>query len=58
MVWYLSKEEESKFYNNFKIPTSINNYKFPDGKIGITVNEDKEIFYLSIKDNIELNQEF
>ena len=60
---FLSIEEESKFnhkkknYNNFRIPTSLNNYKSPDGKLNIAINEDKEIFYQNIKDNIELNQE-
>ena len=35
----------------------MNNYKSPDGKLNIAINEDKEIFYQNIKDNIELNQE-
>jgi hypothetical protein len=60
---FLSIEEEDKFnekkkyYNNFKLPTYLRDYKSPTGKLDIAINEEREIFYQNIKDNTELNQE-
>ena len=60
---FLSIEEEDKFnekkkyYNNFKLPTYLRDYKSPSGKLDIAINEEREIFYQNIKDNTELNQE-
>ena len=60
---FLSIEEEDKFndkkknYNNFKLPLYIRDYKSLNGKLDITINEEREIFYQNIKDNTELNQE-
>ena len=60
---FLSIEEEDKFnekkkyYNNFKLPTYLRDYKSPNGKLDIALNEEREIFYQNIKDNTELNQE-
>ena len=35
----------------------IRDYKSLNGKLDITINEEREIFYQNIKDNTELNQE-
>jgi hypothetical protein len=59
---FLSIEEESKFnnrkkyYNNYKLPMNLCDFKSPNGKLNITINEEVEIFYQNIKDNTELNQ--
>ena len=49
--------EKKKYYNNFKLPLYLRDYKSPTGKLDITINEDREIFYQNIKDHTELNQE-
>ena len=60
---FLSIEEEDKFadkkkyYNNFKLPMYLRDYKSPTGKLDITINEEREIYYQNLKDNTELNQE-
>ena len=60
---FLSIEEEDKFadkkkyYNNFKLPMYLRDYKSPTGKLDIAINEEREIYYQNLKDNTELNQE-
>ena len=60
---FLSIEEESKFnnkkkyYSNYKLPTNLRDFKSPNGKLDITINDEREIFYQNIKDNTELNEE-
>ena len=60
---FLSIEEEDKFnekkknYNNFKLPAFLRDYKSLNGKLDITINEERETFYQNIKDNTELNQD-
>jgi sorting nexin-7/30/sorting nexin-8 len=60
---FLSIEEESKFnnrkkyYSNYKLPMNLCEFKSPNGKLNITINEEVEIFYQNIKDNTELNQD-
>ena len=60
---FLSIEEESKFnekkkyYNNFKLPLYLRDFKSPNGKLDITLNEEREIYYQNIKDHTELNHE-
>ena len=60
---FLSIEEEEKFaekkkyYNNFKLPLYLRDYKSPTGKLDIAINEEREIIYQNIKDHTELNQE-
>ncbi len=60
---FLSIEEEDKFaekkknYNNFKLPLYLRDYKSPNGKLDIALNEDREILYQNIKDQTELNQD-
>ena len=60
---FLSIEEESKFnnrkkyYSNYKLPMNLCDFKSPNGKLNITINEEVEIFYQNIKDNTELNQD-
>ena len=49
--------EKKKFYNNFKLPMYLRDYKSPNGKLDITINEEREILYQNIKDHTELNQE-
>ena len=49
--------EKKKYYNNFKLPLYLRDYKSPTGKLDIAVNEEREIIYQNIKDHIELNQE-
>ena len=58
---FLSIDGEEKFnnmkknYNNFKLPTHLRDYKSPTGKIDIAITEGKEIYYLNVKDNTEIN---
>ena len=60
---FLSIEEEDKlaekkkYYNNFKLPMYLRDYKSPTGKLDITINEEREMFYQNIKDHTEMNQE-
>ena len=60
---FLSIEEDNKFnekkkyYNNFKSPLYLRDYKSPNGKLDITLNEEREIYYQNIKDHTELNFE-
>ena len=60
---FLSIEEEEKlaekkkYYNNFKLPLYLRDYKSPTGKLDIAINEEREIIYQNIKDHTELNQE-
>ena len=60
---FLSIEEDNKFsekkkyYNNFKSPLYLRDYKSPTGKLDITLNEEREIYYQNIKDHTELNFE-
>ena len=60
---FLSIEEESKFnnrkkyYSNYKLPMNLSDFKSPNGKLNVTINEEVEIFYQNIKDNTELNQD-
>ena len=60
---FLSVEDDNLFvykkkaYNNYKIPTNVSEFKSPDGKIDITINEEREINYQNIKNNTEINQE-
>ena len=60
---FLSIEEDSKFnnrkkyYNNYKLPMNLCDFKSPNGKLNITINEEVEIFYQNIKDNTEINQD-
>ncbi len=60
---FLSIEDENKFinkkkfYNKYKIPTNPRDFKSPDGKLDITINEDREISYHNLKDNTEINQD-
>ena len=60
---FLSIEEESKFnekkkyYNNYKLPLYLRDFKSPNGKLDITLNEEREIYYQNIKDHTELNYE-
>ena len=60
---FLSIEEDNKFnekkkyYNNFKSPLHLRDYKSPNGKLDITLNEEREIYYQNIKDHTELNFE-
>ena len=60
---FLSIEDEKKFierkkyYNNFRQPKNLKEYKSPNGKLDISVNEDNEISFQNIKNNIEINQE-
>ena len=49
--------EKKKYYNNFKLPMYLRDYKSPNGKLDITINEEREILYQNIKDHTELNQE-
>ena len=49
--------EKKKFYNNFKSPLYLRDYKSPNGKLDITLNEEREIYYQNIKDHTELNFE-
>ena len=48
-------EETKKLYQKIKIPQNLTEYKNPEGKLKIIVNEDNEVFYKSIKDNTEAN---
>ena len=47
---FLSIEEEDKlaekkkYYNNFKLPMYLRDYKSPTGKLDITINEEREMF--------------
>ena len=60
---FLSIEEEDKFaekkknYNNYKLPLYLRDYKSPNGKLDISLNEEKEMLYQTIKDHTELNQD-
>jgi sorting nexin-7/30/sorting nexin-8 len=60
---FLSIEDDNLFvykkkaYSNYKIPTNVSEFKSPDGKIDITINEEREINYQNIKNNTEINQE-
>ena len=60
---FLSIEEDNKFnerkkyYNNFKQPKNLREYKSLTGKLDITINEDNEISFQNIKNNIDINQE-
>ena len=60
---FLSIEEEDKFaekkktYNNFRLPLYLRDYKSPNGKLDISLNEEKEMVYQTIKDHTELNQD-
>ena len=49
--------EKKKYYSNFKLPIYLRDYKSPNGKLDITINEEREILYQNIKDHTELNQE-
>ena len=60
---FLSIEDEKKFferkkyYNNFRQPKELREYKSHTGKLNIALNEDNEISFQNIKNNIEINQE-
>ena len=60
---FLSIENEEKFlenkkiYQNYKQPKFLRDFKSLDGKLDITVNEQREINFQNLKDNAEINEE-
>ena len=60
---FLSIEKENefndkkKYYNNLKLPKNLTEYKSPSGKIEVTVNEENELYYKSIKEYTDTSQD-
>ena len=54
---YRQFEESKKLYHNIKIPQNLTEYKSPDGKLSVNVNEENELLYNSMKENTDSNIE-
>ena len=54
---YHQFEESKKIYHNIKIPQNLSEYKNPEGKLTVNVNEENELLYNSLKENTDSNIE-
>ena len=60
---FLSIEKENefndkkKYYNTLKIPKNLTEYKSPNGKLEVNINEENELYYKSIKEYTDTSQD-
>ena len=54
---YSQFEESKKLYHSIKIPQNLSEYKNPEGKLAVNVNEETELLYISLKENTDSNIE-